>query len=620
MITPGTLPETVVDNPAAMQGTDIHSREESHQRKIAELNQLKHLLELESQAAARGDEQFLSDLDTEFVRDPGTGQLIPGYDQLTGGRYGKLALTNFRHFSVGESGLTNVDTWRAEHQRALAEAWQAGLNHDEAAYNRAMLRNAGSNHFLTDAFSSGHMRVPRQQIDRYYRNMMQGLADRLPDFIADQIPDSIDLDLPLSSLSEYLPGSISLPDIAVSIPIPLADTLKTKLRSYGPTLGAQLRPYLYGFIGVAVGGLVAKWLHDADNKGGLMVQSKAHPAPWRAFGDDYMSSADPGARINEQQAILAVQEDANEIEHMYQMGQSAGQQQNNNQHGSGVPAQRGSTAPAKTVFFNFDRPQGEGDVSSIRAADRPGLNAMATFLKSHGGVSLSLQGWADSRGAAEYNTSLSMRRITAVRDYLLQQGVEPAKIGALQAMGEPPVPTTAADHAQFRRVDLVVIGSPTPAQDGGAGGQPSGGQPTGEAAPPPMPQITEYAAQKYIPQVIGDMNNPLPPWKWPEIQDAELRQQVTDKAKTMVRGVLGGMIEAEIQANLPATFPVRVNVPIVGSVGFDLPVQRVAHSIKTHAVSATLSALDSHFAELMDAAAAVGGSTAETADEQPLSH
>jgi outer membrane protein OmpA-like peptidoglycan-associated protein len=604
MINPGELPESIVPN--------------SHQRKIDEINQLKHLLELENNAAARGDESFLHNLDTEYVVDPTTGALTPGYDILTGGRYGKLALTNFRHFSVGEAGMTNVDTWRGEHATALQEAWQAGLNHDEKAYNRAMMRNAASNHYLTDAFSSGHMRAPRQQIDRYYRNMMQGFAEKLPDFIADGIPDSIDLSLPLSSLSAYLPASVPLPDISVSIPIPLADTLKAKLRAAGPAIGAKLRPHLYGFIGVAVGGLVAKWLHDADNKEGVMVKSKAHPEPWRAFGDDYMDSSDPGARINEQQAMTAVKEDANEVERMYQMGLAAAVP-NTGKQGK-KPSQPTTTAPAKAVYFNFDRPRGEGESGSIRGADRPGLSAMATFLKSNNGVTVTLQGWADSRGAADYNQGLSARRISAVQNYLIQQGVDPSKINA-QPMGEPQVPTTSANHAEFRRVDLVVNGSPTPAPQGDPSQQQQGQQPAGgEAAPPPMPEIKEFAAQKYIPEVIGDMNKPLPAWKWPEIKDEGLRQQVTDKAKTMVRGVLGGIIEQAIQENLPATIPVNVNIPIIGNVGFDLPVQNIAHKIKDKGVKGVLSALDAAFPSLMDAAAAVGGDTAEAADEKPLTH
>jgi outer membrane protein OmpA-like peptidoglycan-associated protein len=618
MITPGVLPETVVDNNAAMQGTNIKSKEESHQRKIAEINQLKHLLELENNAAARGDEAFLHNLDTEFVVDPATGQLIPGYDQLTGGRYGKLALTNFRHFSVGEAGMTNVDTWRGEHTKALEEAWQAGLNNDEAAYNRAMMRNAASNHYLTDAFSSGHMRAPRQQIDRYYRNMMQGFADKLPDWIADQIPDSLKLDIPLSKLGPYLPNSVPLPDVSVGIPIPLADTLKAKLRSVGPAIGAKLRPQLYGFIGVAVGGLVAKWLHDADNKEGVLVSSKAHPAPWRAFGDDYMDSKDPGARINEQQAMAAVKEDANEVERMYQMGQAAATAPSGNKKAGQPQKPQGSVPPAKVVYFNFDRPRGDADAGSIRPADRPGLNAMATLLKSSNGVSLTLQGWADSRGAADYNQKLSARRIGAVQAYLVGQGVDPAKING-QPMGEPQVPTTDTSHAQFRRVDLVVNGTPTPAPKGEEGQPGQAGQSgAGPAAPPPMPKITEFAAQKYIPEVKGDLNNPLPPWKWPEIKDEGLRQQVTDKAKTMVKGVLGGMLEGLIQENLPEKIPVNVDVPVIGKVGFDLPIQVVAHSIKAGAVKAVLAALDPAFPALMDAAAAVGGSTAEAADQEPL--
>ncbi len=609
METPGELPESLD------MGKDPKSEAASKAKKIDELTKLKHLLVLEQQAAdnpnKEAGEDFLKKLDTEYVQDG--GQLIQGYDQLTGGRYGKLALTNFRHFSVGAKGMTNVDTWQAEHGRALQEAWQAGLENNEGKFNKAMMRNAASNHYLTDAFSSGHMRTPRQQIDRYYRNMIQGLADQLPSYLVSGIPDNYSFDIPLSSLSKYLPDGLpTLPDVSVKIEFSLVEMLKAKMAGLGTELGAKLRPQLYGFIGVAVGGLVSKWLHDADNEHGLMVASKAHPAPWRAFGDDYMEKDDPGAKINEAEAMKAVKEDAAEIQRMYEMGLAASSQQPGNQKPQ--KKQKESVPPAKAVYFGFDKPKGNADANGIAPTDVPGLNSLATYLKSTNGVTVTLQGWADSRGAAGYNTQLSLRRINAVRAYLLQQGVASSKIGTPQPMGEPPVATTNANHHLYRRVDIVLSGAPTKADPDQQADQSQ----EGSAAIPKMPEITEFAASKYIPQMMGNQDNPLPNWKWPEIQDQALKQQVTEKAKSMVRGVVGGMLEKQIQDNLPETYKTKVHVPIVGDVEIAVPLQPFAHGIKDKIVSKTLGLLDEHFAQAMDAAAAVGGGEAEAADQQPL--
>jgi hypothetical protein len=74
--------------------------------------------------------------------------------QATAGRYLTLAATNVAHFSNVPIGQRNVDRWREMHTRAIAEA-HAGRA------NTAWGINAAADHFLTDAFSGGHIRTPR---------------------------------------------------------------------------------------------------------------------------------------------------------------------------------------------------------------------------------------------------------------------------------------------------------------------------------------------------------------------------------------------------------------------------------------------------------------------------
>lgn len=76
------------------------------------------------------------------------------FQMATGGRYVALAEDNINHFSNVETGRRNRDTWHKYHIEALIEARQGNSN-------LAWGLNAFADHFLTDAFSSGHLRTQR---------------------------------------------------------------------------------------------------------------------------------------------------------------------------------------------------------------------------------------------------------------------------------------------------------------------------------------------------------------------------------------------------------------------------------------------------------------------------
>jgi Domain of unknown function (DUF4157) len=75
----------------------------------------------------------------------------------TAGRYLTLAKQNLSHFSNVPAGQRNIDVWRTGHAQAirLARAGQA---------NAAWMTSAASDHFLTDAFSGGHLREARAKL------------------------------------------------------------------------------------------------------------------------------------------------------------------------------------------------------------------------------------------------------------------------------------------------------------------------------------------------------------------------------------------------------------------------------------------------------------------------
>ena len=93
-------------------------------------------------------------------------------------RYLILAATNDDHF-VAPGGITHAGpagavpfgsaprAYRRLHEVALDEACRLGRVHGDAS--QALAREAAAQHFLTDAFTAGHMRTPVAQIRRVWR-------------------------------------------------------------------------------------------------------------------------------------------------------------------------------------------------------------------------------------------------------------------------------------------------------------------------------------------------------------------------------------------------------------------------------------------------------------------
>ena len=74
------------------------------------------------------------------------------------------------------------------------------------------------------------------------------------------------------------------------------------------------------------------------------------------------------------------------------------------------------------------------------------------------GTKIVVEGHTDSVGSTESNQALSVRRATAVRDYLVSQGLSEDRVTAAGRGEEAPIATnnTAAGRQQNRRVELVI--------------------------------------------------------------------------------------------------------------------------------------------------------------------
>src|SRR5206468_9938639 len=103
---------------------------------------------------------------------------------------------------------------------------------------------------------------------------------------------------------------------------------------------------------------------------------------------------------------------------------------------------------------------------TLKPGAREKLAKISGILLAHPGLNLEVEGHADSTGSEQFNQVLSERRASAVRDFLIQQGVHWASIAARGFGESQPVASndTAVGRKLNRRVEMVVsgdiIGSP----------------------------------------------------------------------------------------------------------------------------------------------------------------
>ncbi len=70
---------------------------------------------------------------------------------------------------------------------------------------------------------------------------------------------------------------------------------------------------------------------------------------------------------------------------------------------------------------------------------------------------VSIYGFTDRRGTAEYNQELALRRATNVRSYLIQNGFDFTKINSLNGLGEDAAAISSEDGAEDAKERSVVL-------------------------------------------------------------------------------------------------------------------------------------------------------------------
>jgi hypothetical protein len=209
-------------------------------------------------------------------------------------RYLELAATNDDHF-VEPGGITHehrsgrppafgsaVLAYRHHHQLALEQACRLGR--DRGDLSQAMAREAAAQHFLTDAFTAGHMRTPVALIRRYWHARYPGFWESLQRRVAADTA---------STLRELAWALRPLPSRVV----------------HDSTLAA-LRRRTSRYPELSVGDFLARLFHDWDNAHGLILDGGGV-----VFGDGHVKQG-----ATRKLALAAVRAGIDDIEVAFELG------------------------------------------------------------------------------------------------------------------------------------------------------------------------------------------------------------------------------------------------------------------------------------------------------------
>jgi peptidoglycan-associated lipoprotein len=131
--------------------------------------------------------------------------------------------------------------------------------------------------------------------------------------------------------------------------------------------------------------------------------------------------------------------------------------------GAGLDAGAGGAAPGSQADFETnvgDRVYFLVDQTSLTPEGREVLTRQAQWLQQYPSVTVQVEGHADERGTREYNISLSARRATATRNYLISQGVKASRVSSIAYGKERPAQACDAEEcwSQNRRGVTVITG------------------------------------------------------------------------------------------------------------------------------------------------------------------
>jgi hypothetical protein len=212
-------------------------------------------------------------------------------------RYFNLAARNVSHFSAGG---TAGSTYEEGHRVALRRAFLAGLHGNADEFQAAMTAEAACQHYLTDMFSGGHVRTPRQDIRQWYGANYGDSPNRLKTLLVGRL---------ITHLNQLDHDQLqNIPDMFIR---PKVERILEDMA--GPALRA-----------FSLGDIVSLALHNDDNAHGVPVTSavdaSGNPSgtPWVAYGDGNLN--EPAAAGTLAMVTAAARASIAEVERLRQAG------------------------------------------------------------------------------------------------------------------------------------------------------------------------------------------------------------------------------------------------------------------------------------------------------------
>jgi outer membrane protein OmpA-like peptidoglycan-associated protein len=473
----------------------------------------------ELQAATASDEgrrRIRAALEHDGVKGPIPASLPAAGDadkDKQGMKFLELAMKNVTHFAAGGSAR---ETWRGHHGRALAKAVDSGMAGDAAAFAQAQAIEAFGQHFLTDMFSGGHVRTPRQEIMDYYQDKAPTMAAAFFKNLRARVEAGLVSQVMLQ-ISPMLRGKYAQDKAREKVHAAVEEKLKEGLAQIGGEAG------LARYFGLALAGAVSGAMHDREGRKGVVVASEDHPEPWLAKGDAMLGES-PVSQQQAELAVIAAREQLFEARYAGEREQTIEKL---------IPA-----TPPAVVHFAFDSADLDGG--------RPAAEAAGAYLHANPGVAVELVGHTDPLGRKGYNQGLGTRRAQAVRDAVIAAGARPDQVEITSAGETNLVTTDPKRHSENRRVEFLW--------------QPDTSWPPPDSTPLDPARARAEAAvaamgppfaavERYVPEAVESMNDPLPEWRW-----GSMDPSLVADLDTWVRDLVGPQVK-KISDMVPETIP-----------------------------------------------------------------
>ena len=171
------------------------------------------------------------------------------------------------------------------------------------------------------------------------------------------------------------------------------------------------------------------------------------------------------AEVGQAQAQTAAQQAAREAqqagEELSRIRQQREQELNRMQEALNRVVETRRTPQGMTIILPDSTFRFDFDSAELSQKNRELLSRIAGILLVSKGYGLSVFGYTDDVGTADYNQQLSLRRATAVQQYLVTSGLDAAVVNRKGYGKSSPVMagTSAAARARNRRVEIALTDS-----------------------------------------------------------------------------------------------------------------------------------------------------------------